>query len=73
MGMQAGNETKLLLFNGFDSVNSKTSLSCLNRFMMLISSIKRDLWLVFEGNVIRARNKDQKLVVYFFENRIFYR
>ena len=34
-------------------MTSKAQVSCLNRFMVLaISLVERDLWLVFEENVI---------------------
>ena len=37
VGRQVGSETKIFQFSNFNSVNSKAWLSCLNRFMVLIT------------------------------------
>ena len=43
----------LLQFDNFNLVTSKAWLSYLNRFMVLLaSSVEKDLWFVFGGNII---------------------
>ena len=52
VGRQAVSEMKILQFNNFNSVSFKAYLSCLNRFMVLNSSVERDLWPILKDMLL---------------------